>query len=88
MCPVLVSNVPVRRMRSKELRFAVQCLLQPFAGVDVLLGTIHDTDKSQFQRINATRQDVKSVSACIHQIEFGENADSPSALGVYLPREF
>lgn len=74
-------------MRPKKIGLAVQSVLHALLRVDILLTTIYDTNETQLQRVNATGQNVQSVGARVHQVEFREHADRASTLGIYRPSE-
>lgn len=84
---VLERDVPILRMTSKKLRLAFESVGHALVGVDVPLRAVHDADEAQLERVHAPREHVKRVRARIHQVQLGEDADRPPALGVDGPRE-
>jgi hypothetical protein len=87
LCAVLDRDVPILRMASEELRLAFERVGHALVGVDVPLRAVHDADEAQLERVHAPREHVLRVRARIHQVQLGEDADRPPALGVDGPRK-
>ena len=68
--------------------FRLQSLLHGLFDVDILLTAVHDTDEPKLERVDAASENISSVRSCIHQIEFGQNADGSFALWVDQTSEF
>jgi hypothetical protein len=84
---VLDRDVPILRVTSEELRLAFERVGHALVDVDVPLRAVHDTDETQLERVHAPREHVMCVGARIHQVQLGEDADCPPALGVDGSRE-
>ena len=83
-----MGNIPVGRVVAKKFSFAFQSILQTLPAVDVLLAPVDDTNESEFERVNASSEDIKGVGASVHEVEFGENAYGSSTLRVNTAGEF
>ena len=84
---VLERDVPILWMICEKLRLTFEGVGHALVGVDVPLRTVHDADEAQFERIHASREHLMRVSASIHQVQLGEDADCPPTLWVDGSRE-
>jgi hypothetical protein len=85
---LLVRNVPVGWVGSKEFFFTFQRSSHGFFRIYILLTPVHHTNKSEPERVCPSGQDIVGVCPRIHEIEFCENADRPTTLRVNRPSEF
>jgi len=74
-------------MTREKLGLGLERIGHGLVGVYVPLRAVHDADKAQLERVHAPREDVERVRARVHQVELGQDADRPPALGVNGPRE-
>lgn len=65
-----MSDIPIPRVVPKELFLGPQLFIHGFLGIDVLLTPSYDSDETQLERVDSTRQDVEGVRSGVHQIEF------------------
>ena len=85
--PVLMRDIPIRRMAPKEFLFGRESVGHVLLGVDVLLRAVHDADEAELERVDASGEDVERVRARVHEVELREHADRASALWVDGTRE-
>ena len=88
LCPVLMRNIPISRMILEKLGLRIPGIFHAFVCVNVLLAAVHATDEAEFEGVDTASKDVESVSACIHQVEFGQDSDCAAALRIDCTREF
>ncbi|RUS20841.1 hypothetical protein BC937DRAFT_94231 [Endogone sp. FLAS-F59071] len=67
-------------MLLEKIRLSLESIVHGFTGEDVLLRTVDDANEAKLEGVGATREDVESVSASVHEIEFGEDTDRATAL--------
>ena len=75
-------------MRTEELQFIIHRVLQHLPRVDVLLTSVHDANKPQFQRVHAARQNVHRIRASVHKIDLGQDTDGTATLRIHLSSQF
>ena len=85
---LLVRDIPIGRVVGEEFLLTVQRSGQGFLRINVLLTPIHDTNEPELERVCSPGQDIIGVSSRIHEIELGEDSDSPTTLRVYGPGKF
>ena len=56
--PILMRDIPIRRMTPKELFLSRKSVAHVLLGVDVLLAAVHDADEAELERVDAASQDV------------------------------
>ena len=85
---IFVRNVSISRMIPEELGLGFQgvghCLVQ----INVLLTTVNNTNKAQFQGINASSEYIKRIGTSIHKVKFCEHANGATTLRVYRASKF
>lgn len=54
----------------KEFSFRISGIFHAFLCIDVLLATIDTTDETKLEWVDTSSEDIKSVGASIHQIQF------------------
>jgi hypothetical protein len=87
LCPVLVRDIPKLHIVLEKLGFALKRVRHAVLRVDVPLRAVHDAEEAELQRVHPSREYVERVRARIHQVQLRQDADCPSPLRVYGPRE-
>lgn len=77
-----VGNASIDGMLFEELAFKSTCIMHGAVLVDGLLRAVDNTNPAAAEGKCATFKDVKSVSAFIHDVDLGEDADGAVELGV------
>lgn len=77
-----VGNVAVGRVVLEEVVFGLQRLVHGLVALDVLLGTVDDTNEAQLQGVDSAREDIKGVGAVVHEIELGQDTNGAAAEGI------
>jgi hypothetical protein len=85
---VPMGYIPIRGMTLEEIGFGLERVSHGFFRVDVLLAPVDEADETEFERVDASGEDVERVGAGVHEIEFGEDADGASALWIDGACEF
>ena len=78
----LYSAIRLEAVAPEELGLGLERVRHGLLDVDVRLRAVHDADEAELERVHAPGEDVERVRACVHEVEFGEDADGASALGV------
>ncbi len=78
VCDILIGSVG-----AEELLFSPSCCKHRDVAVDVLLGTVDDTDETELERVDTTSENIESVSALVHQVELGQDTDGASTLRIH-----
>lgn len=68
----------------EKVSLSAQRIRQRLVALDVLLRSVHDTDKAKLQRIYTPGENVHGVCTMVHEIQFGENTNRPFAHGVHM----
>ncbi len=61
-------NIPVRMMVFEEFALGICGIAHVFAGIDILLTSVHDTDEPELQWIDTPGEDVQSVRPRVHEV--------------------
>lgn len=76
-------------------RAGAEEVLLPFEGFfdratrqDVFLGAADHANVAKTKRVNFSLKDVETVRCLIHQVDFGQNANSAFSVWVNAPSEF
>jgi len=77
-----MGDIPIRWMIPEELRLTVEGVRHALLRVDVLLTSIHDANKAQFQWVHSPSEDIKCIGSCVHKVELRQDTNSASALRI------
>src|ERR1700754_1302708 len=83
-----MGNIPISWSLSEESLLTLQRFFQTLADRNVLLRTVNDTDKAEFQWIDASSQNLESISPVIHEVQFCKNTDCSLSSWIDLTSEF
>jgi len=86
LAALLMRDIPVGLVGSKEFLLLVQCRGHGLLRIDVLLTPIHDANETELEGVCPPGQDMVSVSPRIHEIELGKS-DSATTLRVHRSGE-
>ena len=81
-------NVSVCWVVLEKIVLGLESLVHGLVALDILLRAVYDTDETQLEGVDSAGQDVESVGAMVHQVEFCENTNCSSAEGINMAGEF
>lgn len=81
-------HISISNMMSEEILFGGKSIRQALVAHDILLTSIHDTNKAEFEWVNTPGKDIQSICTVVHKIELCQDTDCSSALGINLSGEF
>lgn len=88
VCATSVRNISIRWMVLEEVGFGLEGILHGLVPLDILLRAVDNANESQLQGIDAARENIESVGTMIHQVNFGQDADSTSAERINMTGKF
>lgn len=59
----------------EELSFMSKGFFDCLSRVNISLSSVDDRNVSEPQRDDATGKNIDNICTCVHQVDFGENAD-------------
>lgn len=75
-------------MLAKVLLLTTYCLLDRNLVDNLLLGSALDSIVPKLKWVNISLEKIKRVCAFVHEVDLGQNANSPFPRRVHFPREF
>lgn len=82
-----VGDVAIGRMVLEEVHLCLKSLLHGFVALNILLRPVDNTNESKLQGVDTARKDIQRVRTMVHQVQFGQYTDGPSAKGIHMSGE-